>query len=185
MIKNTDNKYGLIAILMHWVSVIVIIGLFASGLWMVTLDYYSEWYYTTPNIHKAVGVLFGALVLLRLLWRFVDRPPAPEPGTKPWEHYAAMLVHGLLYLLMFTVILLGYLLATADGRSVDVFGWFQLPSSIRSIPDQAVLTGKLHLWMAWALIGTAVLHALAAFKHHFINRDSTLLRMFGLRRRNQ
>jgi cytochrome b561 len=37
----------------------------------------------------------------------------------------------------------------------------------------------VHLYLAWSVIGLAALHALAALKHHFIDRDTTLKRMLG------
>ncbi|MGU3845025.1 cytochrome b/b6 domain-containing protein, partial [Vibrio diabolicus] len=42
LVKN----YNLTARVMHWLSALCIIGLFAVGLWMVDLSYYSEWYRT-------------------------------------------------------------------------------------------------------------------------------------------
>jgi cytochrome b561 len=37
----------------------------------------------------------------------------------------------------------------------------------------------VHLYLAWALVIFSGLHALAALKHHFIDRDATLKRMLG------
>jgi cytochrome b561 len=73
----------------------------------------------------------------------------------------------------------GYLISTADGRPVDVFGIFTLPATLSGLPNQADTAGDLHLAMAIAVIVLAALHALAALKHHFIDRDRTLRRMLG------
>ena len=73
----------------------------------------------------------------------------------------------------------GYLISTADGRGVSVFGLFEVPASLTGIPDQEDVAGVLHEWLAWGLIILAGLHALAAIKHHFIDRDATLSRMLG------
>ena len=53
--KSEVKNYNLVARGVHWVSAIVIIGMFAVGLWMVDLTYYSEWYKTAPHWHKSVG----------------------------------------------------------------------------------------------------------------------------------
>ena len=49
-----------------------------------------------------------------------------------------------------------------------------------SIPEQEDIAGEIHEYLGYAIIALAVLHAGAAFKHHFINKDNTLRRMLGL-----
>jgi len=73
----------------------------------------------------------------------------------------------------------GYLISTADGRPISVFGWFEVPALLTSIPNQEDVAGLVHEYLAWGLVILAGLHGLAALKHHFIDRDPTLLRMFG------
>jgi len=87
--------------------------------------------------------------------------------------------HSVLYLGLFLVMMSGYLISTADGRAISVFGLFDVPAVITSIPNQADTAGLVHEYAAWALVILAVLHALAALKHHFIDRDATLRRMLG------
>ena len=54
-----------------------------------------------------------------------------------------------------------------------------VPGSLASIPDQEDLAGEVHFWLGWGVVVFAGLHALAALKHHFIDRDATLSRMLG------
>lgn len=146
---------------------------------MVGLDYYSEWYKKGPDIHRSLGVLIFSLLLFRLLWRFVNPLPRSEPNLKAWEVRTAFIVHWALYMLVAAIAMTGYLISTADGRSVDVFGWFSVPATITTIPDQSELSGDLHYILAIALIVLVGLHALAAVKHHYYDKDKTLVRMFG------
>jgi len=83
----------------------------------------------------------------------------------------------LLYLLLLAIVLSGYLISTAKGQGISVFGWFELPALITDLPQQADIAGKAHYWLAMILLGCIALHALGALKHHFIDRDSTLRRM--------
>jgi cytochrome b561 len=87
------------------------------------------------------------------------------------------LVHGLLYLLLFGVMVSGYLISTADGRPIEVFGLFAVPATVTGLPGQADRAGDIHLILAVTVIILAIVHALAALKHHFIDRDRTLVRM--------
>ena len=179
MWRNTDQAYGIIAIALHWLVAAAVLGLFGLGLWMVNLTYYDTWYRTAPSIHKSVGVLLFLVMALRLLWRLMNPKPAPEPGLGRLERLASGWVHGLLYLLLFAVMASGYLISTADGRPIEVFGLFAVPATLTDIPNQADLAGDIHLALAITVIVLASIHAVAALKHHFVDRDRTLLRMLG------
>jgi cytochrome b561 len=181
MWRNTDDGYGLVAVVLHWLVAVVVVGLFALGLWMVELTYYDAWYRRSADIHKGVGILLFFVVLARLGWRLVNPRPAPEPTHSRLERGAAAVTHALLYVLLFAVMAAGYLISTADGRAIDVFGLFSVPAIIAGLPGQADVAGDVHLALAIALIVLAGIHSLAALKHHFIDRDRTLFRMLGRR----
>ena len=176
---NTKQRYGIITITFHWLMAIAIVGMFALGLWMVELDYYSEWYKFAPDTHRSIGILISITLFIRFIWRVFNITPSPEPHLKKWEVKSAHSVHYLLYILTVIVIITGYLISTADGRSVDVFGWFEVPATITTITKQADRAGELHYYIGIALIAISSIHALAALKHHFINKDRTLLKMLG------
>lgn len=179
MLRNTDSTYGLVAALLHWTVAVAVIGLFVLGLWMTGLDYYDPWYKDAPNIHRSIGVLVFIAVAIRLAWRLLDPPPRPLRSHSAVERRLARIAHGLLYLLLFAVMIAGYLVSTADGRPVDVFGLFQVPATLSGIENQEDLAGDIHLALAIALVSLAGIHALAALKHQFIDRDGTLMRMLG------
>lgn len=177
--RNTSSNYGLVSITMHWLVAAAVVGLFALGYWMVGLTYYSSWYRTAPDIHKSVGLLLLALMVLRVVWRFLNSGPAPVPNHSRITRLATKVGHGVLYLGLFAVMISGYLISTAEGRGISVFSWFEVPALITSIPDQEDIAGLLHEYLAWGLVILSSLHALAALKHHFIDRDPTLKRMIG------
>ena len=174
-IKNTEYRYGSMAMLLHWLLAIVIVVLFASGLWMLSLDYYDPWYTSVPFYHKAVGMLVVGLMLWRLLWRLFNISPSLD-DIAPWEKRIALLVHWSFYLLILLIGFTGYVISTGDGQSVDVFGLISVPPMSFS-PISAKLSGDLHEYLAYVLMGFALLHTLAALKHHFIDKKSTLRRM--------
>lgn len=176
---NTRNAYGAAPIAIHWLSVAVISGMFCLGYWMVGLDYYNSWYRRAPDIHKSVGILFAGVFVARLLLRLVSPTPAPVARTRDWEARASSIVHRLFYVLIGCQVCAGYLISTADGRPISVFGWFEVPATITSIPEQEDLAGEIHWYLALTILTLAGLHALAALKHHFIDRDATLSRMLG------
>ena len=175
MLRNTADRYGLIAILLHWLLAVTILALFGFGLWMTGLDYYDPWYRRAPDLHKSVGVLLFILMGLRLAWRVGN----PVPRAPPRQRRLAAASHRLLYLLLFAVMIAGYLISTADGRPITVFGLFKIRATLSGLDNQEDIAGAAHELLAFALIGLAALHALAALKHHFIDHDRTLQRMLG------
>lgn len=175
MLRNTSSRYGLVSIGLHWLVAATVFGLFALGLWMDGLDYYDPWYRRAPDIHKSIGVLLFLVMIGRAVWRKTNYRPAPV-GT-PFEQRLAHWVHRTLYGLLFVLMLSGYLISTADGRAVEVFGWFSLPATFSGFENQEDIAGEIHEILAFTLIGLTALHALAALKHHFMDRDETLKRM--------
>ncbi|BCQ65481.1 hypothetical protein PBOI14_72310 [Pseudomonas sp. Boi14] len=110
----------------------------------------------------------------------VGQSTAAGPANHgPLTRLGAKLGHAFLYLGLFAVMIAGYLISTADGVGIPVFGLFEVPALISGLPDQADVAGVVHLYLAWALVIFAGIHGLAALKHHFIDRDATLTRMLG------
>ncbi|MBW0146960.1 cytochrome b [Marinobacter arenosus] len=178
-IRNSSDRYGAVAISIHWLVAFAVIGLFALGYWMVDLSYYHDWYKRGPDIHRAVGILLFGLMLARMVWRTLNSGPGPLPNHSRWEVASAQAVHLLLYLLLFVAMVSGYLISTADGSSISVFGWFDVPSATGQIKGLEDTAGAVHYWSTWAIVVLAALHAGAALKHHLIDRDRTLQRMLG------
>ncbi len=181
--RNTGNRWGLVSIGFHWLMAVAVIGLFGVGLYMVDLGYMDPLRNVLPHWHRSVGLLLGVALVLRLLWRLVSPPPAPLPAHTRFEHLAAHSAHWLLYTLMLVMVISGYLISTADGRGVAVFEWFRVPAITGDVDGLEDLAGDWHRWMGWTLVILAGLHALAALKHHFLDRDDTLRRMLGMKPR--
>ncbi|MBB3188843.1 cytochrome b [Halomonas cerina] len=175
MWRNTSSGWGLVSILLHWLSALAIIALFVLGWWMTGLGYYDSWYNLAPWWHKSVGMLVLFATLARLAWRAVQ--PTPTAAGTRLERALAHLGHIALYVLMLVVLVSGYLISTADGAGISVFGAFEVPALISHLPDQATVAGTLHWYSALALMLIAAGHALAALKHHWIDRHDVLWRM--------
>ncbi len=177
MLYSTSNRYGGMAIALHWLIALGVVVLYPLGLYMTGLDYGHPWYYSAPALHKSLGVLLFGLIVLRLIWTRFDTRPPPLATHSPIERRLALGMRWALHLLLILIPLSGYMIATADGKPVDVFGWFQVPALIYGLPNQEDIAGEVHEILAHILIVLAGLHALAALKHHLIDHDETLRRM--------
>lgn len=176
-LKDTIEGYGIVSRVIHWMMAIGIIGTFALGYWMVGLDYYSPYYTSAPDFHRSIGMVLFLALCFRLLWRVVSVRPSDDELTS-FERKAARIVHASFYPLIIAVTLSGYLISTLDGRSIDVFGLITIPSIIeaKGYEDSA---GLIHEYLSYATLALASVHALAALKHHIIDRHKTLTRMWS------
>lgn len=173
--RNSENAYGWVTRFLHWGMALAIFSMFGLGIWMRGLDYYSPYYRTAPDLHKSVGLVLLGLLVFRFVWRQINAVPSDDHLS--WiERIGSHLTHLAFYGLLLVMMISGYLISTADGRGIEVFGLFEVPSFYqqRGLED---LAGVIHEWLAWGIIGLAAIHAVAALKHHFLDKDVTLIRM--------
>jgi cytochrome b561 len=149
---------------------------------MVDLDYYDPWYKQGPDLHKSIGITLFLIMIIRVIWRMRQIQPKALNSHTAFEKKAGAIVHKFLYLVIFMIIISGYLISTADGRAIEVFQFIQLPSLGELFSNQEDIAGFVHPYLAYSLIIAAMLHAAAAIKHHFIDKDKTLMRMLGQRK---
>jgi cytochrome b561 len=130
--------------------------------------------------HKSFGITILGLAIVRLAWRWIDRPP-PLPAMPRWQHLAANLNHWALYALLFAMPLSGWMMSSASNFPVSWFGLVQLPDLVG--PDRALKERfhDLHHLFSWFLYALVGLHVAAAFKHQFVDRDGLLFRMIPRR----
>jgi cytochrome b561 len=174
-VKNSKSSYGWAAIVLHWAMTIGIFFMFGLGLYMVELTYYDEWYRGSLDLHKSLGIVLLLVWLGRVIWRWLNT--SPEMAGTAIEKKVAHYVHIFLYLLMIALMTTGYLISTADGRAIEVFGLFDIPAMSISIENQEDIAGDIHWGIAWSLMMMVALHALAAIKHQLVNKDGTLMKM--------
>lgn len=174
-LTNTQNSYGLVAILLHWIMALLIIGLLVIGLYMVRLPV-SLQKLKLYGWHKEYGLLVLWLFILRISWRLATITPLLT-GLTTFERVAARSVHWAFYLFMFAMPVTGWVITSAAGLPASFFGLFILPDLVS--PNAAIMHTfqQIHAWLGYALIAVIVLHTSAALKHHFINKDDILRRM--------
>lgn len=176
LIKNTENRYGMPAIFLHWLMAVLIIGMLILGFTMANMSL-SPLKLKFYRWHKETGILILMLVAIRFIWRETNIRPA-FPLTMPrWEKWAALFVHWALYFFMFSQPIVGWLISSAAGLQVSFFGLFLLPDLIAPNETLRVIFIYIHALQAVALILFIALHAAAALKHHFYDKDDVLRRM--------
>lgn len=176
MLGNTSSRYGLAARLLHWSLGALVLFLIWLGWWMVGLGYYDAWYYASRQWHEVLGILAWLFGLGFSIGHLLNRPP-PSLALNGWERVASAAAHKLLYLSLLALPVAGYLIATADGNGLDIFGVVTLPSLFGKSETVRLAATAIHTYGAYGLLALVGIHASGALKHHLLDRDRTLMRM--------
>ncbi|MEM8563715.1 MAG: cytochrome b [Pseudomonadota bacterium] len=190
MLRNSDVAYGSIAKWVHWSTALLFLGAYASVYYrqyLTDTDTPGNW--NALQLHLSFGVTIAVVVLLRIIWRLMNRPPSLEPGTR-LEHLAAHAGHYALYAVMIIMPLTGYL---GTGVATDYFFLFEIPKFEDTqlftllvaeglgltfeefeAPIDTIHKSIMGEWVVWLLI---LGHALAALYHHYVKKDDTLRKM--------
>ena len=176
---NTQERYGAVAIALHWIMALGLAGLVAMGLYMVELPDvgFDKLKVTLILYHKEFGLAALLAAAIRLAWRMTNQLPALVSTLPYWQKVTARLVHLSFYALMFALPISGLLMSSAAAIPVSAFGMFDLPDFVA--PSEALFRRliQVHRWLGYALVLLFGLHAGAALMHHFVKRDNTLKKM--------
>jgi cytochrome b561 len=170
------HRYTTPAIALHWLMALLLVGLFAVGLYMHELPL-SPWKLKIYSWHKWAGVTAFLLVLARLAWRHVHRPPALPAVMPPPLRFAAHAGHAVLYLLMIAIPLSGWLMSSAKGFQTVYFGVLPIPDLLEKNKELGDRLKEVHEMLNFLLAFVVVGHVGAALKHHLIDKDDVLTRM--------
>jgi cytochrome b561 len=169
-------RYGMPAIVLHWLLALLIAGMVALGWYMMSIEKQPQgpWYF---DLHRSVGLMVAALVVLRVLWR-LTHGPAPLPASLPrWQVRLSSTTHWLLYACMIVMPVTGVVGAGYNRSGLQFFG-LALPAW--SAPDRELshFFLNIHSFTVWILVGLVVLHAAAGLKHLMVERDAVFQRMW-------
>ena len=167
--------YTRTAIALHWLTVALIAAGFTLGKWMVDLPIAPQ----TLRIyayHKWIGITVFLVTIVRLAWRFAHPVPLPA-GLPAWQRRAATASHVSLYVLMLAIPVSGWLFSSASGVQVIYLGLIALPNLVPKDDGLAATLKSVHFALNFTLLALVLLHAAAALRHHFVERDRVLLRM--------
>jgi cytochrome b561 len=171
--KSTTDRYGAVAIAIHWIAALLIVALLATGFRMADItDPATK--VSLVRFHAVAGITVLLLTLARIAWWwFADDKPASVKGV-PWlQDRLARTVHVLFYVIILGMAASGIGMMILSGAGQIVFGGASGP-----LPDFWNYTPRIpHGIAARVLLALFVLHLGAALYHHFVRRDRLLGRM--------
>ncbi len=171
-----SGGYSTLAKTLHWLVAICVLSIVTIAFWMSNAPE-GPLQNRLFMLHKSLGMLILILMVLRIANRLIAGAPAPDPTLEPWQRKASSAVHGLLYLLVLAMPVIGYVGHSAFGVSTPFFGLFEFPPIIGKNEPLSEKLFVLHRYLGWAVTAVVVLHIGAALQHYFIRRDRVLQRM--------
>jgi cytochrome b561 len=175
-IRNTLDRWGAPAKLLHWLVVLFVIGQFVLANIAKNLPLGMEKLGVLAR-HKSIGITILMLAIIRLLWRLANPTPTLPTNMAPLQRRLAQLTHFALYALLFAMPLSGWAMSSAKNYPVSWFGTLQLPNFVAPSESAFERLRDIHDTLATALLVIAAAHLLGALKHQFIDKDSVLRRM--------
>jgi len=181
-----STRYTSTAILFHWLIALLMV---CNVVMIWFEDFYPEsWVRPVIDTHKSIGITVLGLALLRILWRIGNPPPELMVASNK-EKIAAHVAHGLLYLVIVTLPLSGWLHDSAWNKAAEhpmrlftLVPWPRLPFIVNLDFDTKEhlhrLFGDIHSALAYVLYGLFVLHVAGALKHQFVDKQRQLQRMW-------
>jgi cytochrome b561 len=171
--KSGTDRYGAVAIAIHWISALLILGLFVSGLRAANaIDPAAK--ISLLRAHAIIGSTVLLLTLARIAWWFfADTKPAPAAGMPRLQERLSKAVHTLFYVVILGMVASGFGMVLLSGANLVLFGdapgpladfWNYLPR----VPHRI---GAVLIFMLF------VLHLGGALYHQFVRRDLLLARM--------
>ena len=182
-LSNTATRYGTAAKVFHWLTALGIalaipLGILANGAPFETSEDLAR-KALLFSLHKTVGVTVFFVALARIGWALSQPRPAPlHPGRRA-ETLLAAVVHWLLYGSLVIVPLSGWVHHAATTGFAPI--WWPFGQGLPFVPQSeavAETAAALHIIFERVLVVSVLLHVAGAVKHHLIDRDATLRRMW-------
>jgi cytochrome b561 len=174
--SSTTSRYSLPSIAMHWLMLLVFIGIYVSVNLIDVFPKEDPKHQLFKIIHFSLGLLVFALVWVRIVFRLMGNTPPIVPAPSALQEKVAKLGHLALYALMIGAPLAGWAALSAYGKPIPFFG-LNLPALLSENKELGHNIKEVHEAVGtfgYFLIGG---HAAAALYHHYVMKDNTMLRM--------
>ncbi|MGE5730916.1 MAG: cytochrome b [Gemmatimonas sp.] len=176
MERQSVDRYSAPAQVLHWLTAILVLIAFIYGPGGSEERVYAAARDFERQLHETLGLAVLTLVVLRALWRAVDRRP-PPPQVPRWMEAAAAVMQGSLYVLLFAVPLSAIAGAWLEGHALTLLGDVRIAPPVRESHAIGATIARIHTWLGDAILWVAGIHAAASLYHHFVLNDNVLRSM--------
>lgn len=180
LMLDEQQSYNGMAIFLHWIIAILLVGLFLLGWYMVDLPKGIQrgWFF---RLHISIGLTVALLAMIRLAWRCFHKPPELPEGFSKIKQWLISVTHNLLYIAMFVQPISGYLSSSFSGYKTKIWG-VPLPYWGWKSPELNEFFNAVHTISSVVLLSLIVLHLCGVVVHIYQGEMSVLRRMMPTRK---
>ena len=170
-------RYGVVARLFHWIIAVLVLLQIPAGIAMTSEPLAAA---ADPLFiyHKGMGAVLLALVLARTVWRATHRPPAFPGYMTPTEQRIAGATHLAIYGFLLVMTLSGYLRTVGDGFPIELLDAVGIPPLIPPMAGLAAAMLVVHQFAVVGLVALVAVHVAMVIRHHVVERNPVLRRMW-------
>ena len=172
------ESYSTAARWLHWSMAVLVLMMIPVGFLMVQEGLPRTLQNNLFISHKNTGVLLLVLIVIRILYRWLNPPPSPAAHLPDWQVRVSKITHGLLYALLFVMPVAGYVRVRAGGFPIEALDAMGVPALVPKSEALAGFAKAVHSYGASAIAALVVLHIAAALQHGLIKRDGVMSRMW-------
>lgn len=184
-ITNTQEGYGALTKLFHWLIVILFTLQYVGGNIMTAmsggetvLGLTQAFFY---NWHKSLGLVALVIAVPRLINRHTGRLPDWAPTLSKGEQRFIHRAEQVLYVAMFVMPVSGYLYVMSGDYGVHLFGVWRLTNPIGKWEEIEFMTKWTHIVSGYVLLAAIIGHLGVVLRHQFILKDGLIKRMLPRR----
>ena len=176
MDAHMNRQWHPVIKMLHWLMAFLVFVQFALG-WLA-----EGWHLSPAKLdlfvwHKSIGMLILALVLVRIVARLIYRSPGFPAELSAREAWLARVNQFLLYALMLSAPISGWIINSAANIPFRVFWSFNLPDITGPDKELASAAELWHLRLFILLALLVLVHAGAALNHHLRKHNNILRNM--------
>lgn len=189
-LMNKRDEYGWLAITLHWLLFILVVGMVASGKYSDSLSQ-DDKIIQIILVHKQVGIAVFLLMAFRFLWKLINTSPLSltESGLLK---FITFLVHLSLYVVVLGQALSGIAMSQLSGNPVAFLGLSvptllgdggllgAIPSILGDNAETAAGTlREFHGYGGMAIMVLVGLHIVGGVFHHMSGAETLRRMWFG------
>jgi len=174
---SSAARHHVVTRLFHWVIAAMVFIMIPVGIAMTSAGF-EELGDQLFIVHKGMGAVLLVLVILRILWRLVHKPPPPPAGMTPLQRKLAAGTHAFLYVLLLTMTVSGYIRVVGGGFPIELLNRLGIPTFLPEMPEFAERMSVLHKFTVYLLTATIAAHIAAAMHHALFEKDRIMSRIW-------
>jgi cytochrome b561 len=174
---SMQPRYSALHQTLHWITALCMLAILPLA-WVATnakektpgLETMFDW-------HKTLGIIVLLITGFRLVWRFMDKPPAYPPKITRLDKAVAHVTYALFYVALLWMPITGLIMSSFEPYKLHLFGFIPLASPFKPNEAMADRFGYYHALGQWLIYALILLHLTATAFHVIWGRDGVLGRM--------